>query len=88
MVGELGLVGHYVVVGADKVLLQLIVECLSGYLHADAKYDLDVYYLFFQCSIQYPQMPLPWLFDWVFGLVLGGHDLIQVDLVIQKVIKL
>ena len=39
---ERGLVGHDVVVGAGKVLLQLVVEGLSRDLHTDAEHDMDV----------------------------------------------
>ena len=88
VVGELTLIGHEVVIGAGKVLLQLIVEGLPGDLHAYAENDLDVHHLLLESSIQDPHVSLPWLFEWVFALVLRRHDLIQMNLVVQEVIEL
>ena len=51
MLLELGLVRHDVVVSDDEVLLQLVVEGLARDLHADAKHDMDVDDLLFQCRV-------------------------------------
>ena len=51
MLLELGLIRHDVVVGADEVLLQLVIEGLAGDLHADAKDDMDIDYLLLKCRI-------------------------------------
>ena len=88
MIWKLTLISHQVVIGTDKVLLQLVVESLSGDLHADSKHYLNVHHVLFQCSIQDPQMSFTWLFDWVFRLVLCGHDLIQMDFIVQEIVKL
>ena len=88
VVWELVLVVHEVLVGADKVLLQLVVEGLSRYLHTDAEHNLDVDDLLLECCVQYPQMSLPRLLNWIFSLVLCRHDLIQMNFIIKKIIKL
>ena len=59
MVCELGLVGLQVLVSTYKVLLQLVVEGLSGYLHTNTKHYLYINYLLLECCIQYAQMSLP-----------------------------
>lgn len=59
MVWKLTLVSHQIFIGTNTVLLQLVIEGLSGYLNTDAQYYLDIDYLLFQGGIQYPQMSLP-----------------------------
>ena len=57
-------------------------------MDADAKHDLYIDYLFLERRVQYPQMALPRLLDWIFYLVLCRHNLIQMDLIVKEVIKL
>ena len=51
MLLELSLVRHDVVVSANEVLLQLVVEGLARDLHADTQHDMNVDDLLFQCCI-------------------------------------
>jgi len=83
---KLGLVCHDIVIGTDEVLLQLIVESLSTDLHANAKNYLNVNNLFFKGGLKDAKMPFARFFDRVVYLVLCRHNLIQVDLVVQKVV--
>lgn len=85
---KLGLISHHVLVGDYEVLVQLVVECLPGYLHADTQHDCGVYNILFECSKQDLPVALAVLLDWVVGLVLGLHDLVQVDVVVKVVIPL
>ena len=51
MLLKLSLVCHDIVVGANEVLLQLVVEGLAGDLHTDAQHDMDINDLLLQCRI-------------------------------------
>ena len=80
------MVRHYVIVGADEVLLKLVVEGLTTDLNADAQDDLDIDDLLLEGGLQDTEMALARLFDRVVLLILSRHDLIQMYLVVQKVV--
>lgn len=85
---ELCLVRHQVLVSAVEVLLKLVVEGLTRDLNTDAQDDLCVHDLFFQCCVENPQVALSGLLYWVISLISGGHNLIQMDLIVEEVVKL
>ena len=86
MLLKLGLVGHDVIVGTNEILLKFIVEGLATDLNANAQHDLDVDDLLLQSGLKDAQVALARLFDRIVLLVLRGHNFIQMDLVVQKVI--
>lgn len=85
---KLLLVCHQVFISTVKVLYQLVVKSLSRYLNTDTEHHLSINNGLFQSRIQYAQMTLSRLFNRVIGLILSSHDFIQMNLVVQKVIKL
>lgn len=82
------LIRHDVVVGKDKILIELVVEGLTGDLDTDTEDDLYVDDLLAQGRIQDPQVPLPRLLDRIILLVLRRHNLIQMDLIVEEVVVL
>lgn len=85
---ELALVGHQVLVRAGDVVVQLVVEGLSGDLHADAQHDGRVNYLLFQGGQKDLPVAFAVLLDGVDLLVLRDHDLVKMNLVMEKVVEL
>lgn len=85
---ELFLISHQVVICTVVVLPQLIIQCLSADLHTDAQHYLNVYHLLFQSRIQNPEMAFARLFDRVVLLVFFSHDFVQVDFIVEELIKL
>ena len=81
------LIGHYKFIRTHQVLLQLVVKSLSRNLDADAKHDRCVDNLLLQSCIQNTAVTLSVFFDGVVLLVLRRHDLIQMNLIVQKVVE-
>jgi hypothetical protein len=73
----------YHFLGYVDVLRKFIVKCLSRDLHANAEHHLDINNGLTQGSIENSQVTFPAFFD-LFNIVLVGHNLVEMDLVVQE----
>ena len=78
----------YVLVGNNKVLLELVVKRLPRNLYANSKRQLCVDNSVFQGSIQNPEVSLPGLFHLLELVILLAHDLMQMDFILKELIEI
>ena len=88
MLLELGLVRHDVLVRTVEVLVELVVEGLTRDLDADPKHNLGVDNVLLHGSFENAHVALAVLFRKVVPLLLRGHDLVEVHLVVEVLVKL
>ena len=88
MLLELGLISHDILIGAVEVLVQLIVECLAGNLDTDPQDYLRIYNVLFHCCLEDSHVSLTVLLRQIILLLLSRHYLIQMDLIVQVLVKL
>ena len=82
------LIGHDVVGGADVVLSQLIVESLSRDLDADSKHYLSVDHVFLESCVQDAKVAFAGFLYRVVLLLVSAHDFVQMNFIIEEIIKL
>ena len=88
MLLKLRLISHNILIGAVEVLVKLIKECLARNLHANAQDYLCIHNILFHGCLKDAHMSFAVLLWQLILLFLSHHYLIEVNLIVQVLVKL